>query len=301
MSTIQKILLAAACVFFAATVYSFFFFEVYLIILFFLLHCLCMVFFAYKTYTDVRDDRISMETYQQDIGMEIAGKNKEVELLNEKMSEKEEDLNRVLAENESLKEKVGNFEGRIKDLETEKTALEEREKKEKEAADSIKKISGLLPAAASENGDESVDIIEIANEAKDELYNSAKEANMTINISSATETLKVKADRNRLLILFRNIIDNSIKYMRKTGSLVITISALADDIFIVLKDTGEGLPEDETKHVFELNFQGSNRISGNGLGLAQAKAIVDYYGGTIYARSDEGKGMGIYIQLPNNR
>ena len=40
------------------------------------------------------------------------------------------------------------------------------------------------------------------------------------------------------------------------------------------------------------------RISGNGLGLAQARAIVEYYGGTIYAKSDSGKGMAIYIQLP---
>ena len=100
------------------------------------------------------------------------------------------------------------------------------------------------------------------------------------------------------MILFRNIIDNSIKYMKRAGSLVITISTIGDDIFIVLKDTGEGLPEEETKHIFELNYQGSNRISGNGLGLAQAKAIVENYGGTIYAKSTEGNGMGIYIQLP---
>ncbi len=101
-----------------------------------------------------------------------------------------------------------------------------------------------------------------------------------------------------LRILFRNIVDNSIKYMNRHGSLIITISNVADEIFVVCKDTGEGLPEDETRHIFELNYQGSNRISGNGLGLYQAKAIVTYYGGTIYAKSTTGKGMGIYIQLP---
>ena len=85
------------------------------------------------------------------------------------------------------------------------------------------------------------------------------------------------------------------KYDKKS-----TRSSIDDDIFIVLKDTGEGLPEDETKHIFELNYQGSNRISGNGLGLTQAKAIVEHYGGTIYARSPQGNGMGIYIQLPTS-
>ena len=49
---------------------------------------------------------------------------------------------------------------------------------------------------------------------------------------------------------------------------------------------------------FTANAQLLFRISGNGLGLTQAKAIVDYYGGTIYAKSGAGKGMAIYIQLP---
>jgi signal transduction histidine kinase len=88
--------------------------------------------------------------------------------------------------------------------------------------------------------------------------------------------------------------------MQKSGVLVITISNIGTDIFIVLKDNGLGLNETETGHIFELNYQGSNRISGNGLGLAQSKAIVDCYGGTIFAKSTHNQGMGIYIQLPAN-
>ena len=88
--------------------------------------------------------------------------------------------------------------------------------------------------------------------------------------------------------------------MQKSGVLVITISNIGSDIFIVLKDNGLGLSQQETGHIFELNYQGSNRISGNGLGLTQSKAIVDYYGGTIYAKSTPNQGMGIYIQLPTN-
>ncbi len=138
----------------------------------------------------------------------------------------------------------------------------------------------------------------MARRAIKELEPNAEKVGLKVTISSASEELMVRASAARLRILFRNIIDNSIKYMQMPGVLVITISAIEDDIFIVLKDTGKGLPEDETKHIFELNYQGSNRISGNGLGLTQAKAIVEHYGGTIYARSPGGNGMGIYIQLP---
>ena len=88
--------------------------------------------------------------------------------------------------------------------------------------------------------------------------------------------------------------------MLKEGQLIITLSTIEDMIFIVLKDNGKGLPVKEVEHIFELNYQGSNRVSGNGLGLTQAKAIVEYYQGTIYARSSENTGMGIYIQIPSH-
>lgn len=145
-----------------------------------------------------------------------------------------------------------------------------------------------------------VDILQIVQDTIQELEASASQANIRIQIASSNSSLYVKAAPSRIRILFRNIIDNSIKYMQRTGILLITISNIGSDIFIVLKDNGLGLDTSETDHIFELNFQGSNRISGNGLGLTQAKAIVDYYGGTIYAKSTPNQGMGIYIQLPTD-
>ncbi|MDD7176336.1 MAG: ATP-binding protein, partial [Lachnospiraceae bacterium] len=156
----------------------------------------------------------------------------------------------------------------------------------------------LPPADPNEDPGETIDIIQIAKDTINELSGFAKKVNLSIVLSAPDNTMLVKASRGRLRILFRNIIDNSIKYMNRSGSLQITISSIGDDIFIVLKDNGNGLSEHETKHIFELNYQGTNRVSGNGLGLTQAKAIVDYYGGSIYAKSTIGRGMGIYIQLP---
>ena len=91
MSTIQKVLLVASCILFAATIYSYFNFQIYFVILFFLLHSLCLILFVYRTFSDMRMDMRSMETYHQDIGLEIAGKNKEVDNLKSTLGEKEED------------------------------------------------------------------------------------------------------------------------------------------------------------------------------------------------------------------
>lgn len=160
-------------------------------------------------------------------------------------------------------------------------------------------IHSLLPVETEADiATPTIDIITIARQVVDELSESAKKNNIQIQISTSNASIPVKAAPSRLRILFRNIVDNSIKYMNKSGVLIITISNIGTDIFIVLKDNGNGLEASETEHVFELNYQGSNRVSGNGLGLTQSKAIVEFYGGTIYAKSNPNQGMGIYIQLP---
>lgn len=108
-----------------------------------------------------------------------------------------------------------------------------------------------------------------------------------------------KGNAQLLTTMMKNIVDNSVKYMRRAGSLHITVSNVAGDLFIVCKDDGLGISKEELPFIFDLNFQGSNRVSGNGLGLTQARDIVNAYGGTIYAKSTSGAGMGIYIQLPS--
>lgn len=161
-------------------------------------------------------------------------------------------------------------------------------------APSVTNLFGLSTMQPTEE----VDIIQAANDAIERLAPFAEAQNIKIHLSTTCEELMVMGIPESIRILFRNIIDNSIKYMGRAGHMIITISLLGDDIFVILKDTGKGLNEEETSHIFELNFQGSNRVSGNGLGLTQSKMIVEAFGGTIYAKSSPENGMAIYIQLP---
>jgi len=213
-----------------------------------------------------------------------------------------------IKENHTLTQTINNLNMELsgaasKIEEQEKTIVElnnkiaDLEKQEEDSNDLD--INTLLPHLSEEEKNlPSINIIDIAKEVVKELDPSAKKNGIQIQVATASESLLVKAAPSRIRILFRNIIDNSIKYMQKSGVLVITISNIGTDIFIVLKDNGKGLESAETNHIFELNYQGSNRVSGNGLGLAQSKAIVEYYGGTIYAKSNSNQGMGVYIQLP---
>ncbi|MCR5251304.1 MAG: HAMP domain-containing histidine kinase [Lachnospiraceae bacterium] len=264
----------------------------WVLVLMVLLHSMCLMLLAF-IYSTERNDYTGTDELQQELSVLRIERENEKATMQRALDAREIELNSRKEEVEKLKNDAAVNEQKLSSLQAAvKNAEEQLGVLRSEATD-------FLPPA--EETPLMIDIIKVAREAVDELTEAARKAGMTIQISSAEENIFVKAQPSRLRILFRNIIDNSIKYMQRAGTLVITISTVGDDIFIVLKDTGMGLREEETEHIFELNFQGSNRISGNGLGLTQAKAIVEYYGGTIYGRSMPDKGMGIYIQLPGNR
>ncbi len=165
----------------------------------------------------------------------------------------------------------------------------------------LKTVEALDPSVAASilPPDEQVtevDIISLSQQIVTDMQPLCLQAGIRLDLSTSSPSLFYPADSRYISLMIRNIIDNSIKYMQQNGNLVITISNAGSNLFVAFKDNGRGLPAEEMPNIFDLNFQGSNRISGNGLGLAQVKAIVEHYHGSIYAHS--ANGMGIYIQLP---
>ena len=217
------------------------------------------------------------------------------------LAQEEKNTQRI-TELENVLSKEGNDAQRIVDLERELAAERERCQRLKIALEQNRNTTydaSILPELdPDEDKLVKVDAVEFAKRVADRYTKEAEEAGIDIYVAGEKGSIFIQASEKMLLVLFQNIIDNSIKYMNRKGIMQITITDLDDDIIIVIKDSGRGLSENETTHIFELNFQGSNRVSGNGLGLAQVKAIVEYYGGMVYAKSSTDKGMGIYIHLP---
>ena len=257
-------------------------------ILFFVLHsCLCIVLLLI-----IHEKMVRQALLQADYTSPVfEAEKQEIEKYSNEVASLKKERESLLIEKEQLTAQCSTSQERIADLEA---SLADAQN----APAHDQANSGLNHLLPPEETPTDLNMIDCANKAIEEMSPYSSKAGIKLQLSNASDSLMVRADAAFIRILFRNIIDNSIKYMKRNGSLVITISNIGDDLFIVCKDNGEGLPTDETNHIFELNYQGSNRISGNGLGLTQAKAIVEYYGGTIYAKSEYGKGMGIYIQLP---
>lgn len=296
MSNGQKTLLGCSVLSYLLVLYSFFRFDLWMILIFFIIHSLVLLSLAFLFWKSNLNDNDLIEQ-QAKYKKAADEQEKRIEALNTQLTDakaladaKDTELAASNSRLSELLEQISLLEQANARQMSAQAARDEAESREYEAL--------LPPIDADENPNETIDIAQIALDTIQELTDFADAADIKIMLSAPEQNLLVRANRGRLRILFRNIIDNSIKYMQRCGTLIITISNIGDDIFIVLKDNGNGLSEHETKHIFELNYQGSNRISGNGLGLTQAKAIVDYYGGSIYAKSTIGRGMGIYIQLP---
>lgn len=184
------------------------------------------------------------------------------------------------------------------ELEKKNKALEAELSDVKETLSSLKKqqADSILPEI-SETSISCTDVRLVIDSVLKSCSSKIKRKELIVNISADTGIL-VHTCYEYLSALLLNVIDNAIKYLPPKGNLTITLSAQDGEAFLVVKDNGLGLPSEEAEHIFELNFQGSNKLSGSGLGLAQAKAITDACNGSITASSTVKNGFTIFIHLP---
>ena len=126
-----------------------------------------------------------------------------------------------------------------------------------------------------------------------------KRVNITLRMDD--ESLVLYSDKSAFRLIFENILDNEYKYMRVEDTLEITISKNEEKMLIIFRDNGEGVSESTPDRLMLLNYQGKNKRSGTGLGLAQVDAIVKSWNGKTWIKSSKGSGFAIYIELPYNQ
>ena len=112
-------------------------------------------------------------------------------------------------------------------------------------------------------------------------------------IITADKKINIFADKNLISEVLRGLIDNSIKYSIGNIELIAKESEMTK---IIVRNYGEGIPEEEKKKLFNRNFQGKNAKKGAGLGLSIMKDIILLNDGEIYIenRSD---GVDVKIQF----
>ncbi|MEG1684284.1 MAG: HAMP domain-containing sensor histidine kinase, partial [Oscillospiraceae bacterium] len=143
-----------------------------------------------------------------------------------------------------------------------------------------------------------IDLIQLLTRAGEDMQTVARTRDVKIQILSTQDSFWMDADEEQLEKVVFNILENAIKYMGRAGLVTIYTDLEENRVTITLKDDGMGLAAEETRHIFESDYQGSNRVGGNGVGLYLAKRAAEAHGGTITAESEPGKGMAIRMVLP---
>lgn len=130
----------------------------------------------------------------------------------------------------------------------------------------------------------------------------AREKGLNFVLNLADNLPKVKFDKDRIIQVMENLVNNAIKFT-KEGKIEISTAQKGKNIQVKVSDTGIGLrTEDLTKifYSFEQLQQGrSGKIEGTGLGLAICKEIIEQHKGKIWAESEgENKGSAFILILP---
>ncbi len=112
----------------------------------------------------------------------------------------------------------------------------------------------------------------------------------------------VTGDRDRLVQVVSNLVNNAVKYSPEGGTVTISSRADGGYALITVSDTGLGIPPGEIAHVFErfrrVRSGAAQSIAGTGLGLTIVKQIVEMHGGKIWVESAVGHGSAFHFTIP---
>ena len=169
-------------------------------------------------------------------------------------------------------------------------------------------VGDLLPLSRADTNEqmlnlETFDIAKIIEETLVPYYPIGKKQGVEIIFKNKLENiLDFYGDPKRIQQLIIILLDNALKYMNRSGKIIVQVQLKAKQIEIQVKDTGEGINKEELKKIFNRFYRvdkaSSRKNGGSGLGLAIAKWIVEGHKGTIEVKSEIDKGADFKIKLP---
>ncbi len=115
--------------------------------------------------------------------------------------------------------------------------------------------------------------------------------------------VSIRADRDKILQVFLNLIGNAVKFNRADGTIDIEVRAGKPGFALVqIKDSGVGIAKEDLEKVFDRFYraddQAAAQAEGSGIGLAIVRNILRLHGCVIQARSEEGAGAVFAFTLP---
>jgi signal transduction histidine kinase len=133
----------------------------------------------------------------------------------------------------------------------------------------------------------------------------AKAQGVTLEGSITPKVDPIWAAPDKLSRVLDNLVGNALRYTTEGGSIQLEASIQNDQVQVIVRDTGTGIPEKDLPHIFDRFYRGEksrarngDKSGGVGLGLAIVKGLVKAHGGEIWVESEPGNGTNFWFTLP---
>jgi signal transduction histidine kinase len=147
------------------------------------------------------------------------------------------------------------------------------------------------------------ELSEVAIESVKFLEHSATLKNITVT-SSIKNNIFVKADKNMIETVLRNLLANAIKFTGNNGTINVEAFELDGCVRINVVDNGNGIQSEDIGKLFRIDqsfsTKGTKGESGTGLGLIICKDFIEKNEGKIWVESEFGKGSKFSFELPKS-
>ena len=148
---------------------------------------------------------------------------------------------------------------------------------------------------------ESVDLGRLVTDAVEQIRPAAVDKAIALNVSSNGD-IRLRADQDLILQLMLNLLDNSVKYTPRGGSIDLSCRAEGSQAEVTVADTGSGIPAEHLPHIFDRFYRvdkaRTRAEGGAGLGLSISRWIAEAHGGTLRVESTPGRGSKFTLSLP---
>ena len=170
-------------------------------------------------------------------------------------------------------------------------------------------VSELLRLTAMETGNfvirrAPIDLAAVVAEAVEQCRDDAQAKRVALAMHRDDRGVHepVLADREAMLSVFTNLIDNAIKYTPQDGHVAVTVHRNGMYMKVAVADDGIGMTADEAGRAFDEFYRAKNRhtthVPGTGLGLTLANRLVALHHGKITVRSSPGQGSTFAVWIP---
>ena len=164
---------------------------------------------------------------------------------------------------------------------------------------------GGLDAGATRWSRETVDLASVLPAAEDTVRPLLVGRDLTLTFAHDPEPVLVLGDRLQLERVLTNLLGNAVKFTEDGGRIECRVERHDDEAWLVVTDTGIGIPAEEQAQLFQRFFRSSTAqqraIQGTGLGLSIVSSIVAAHGGRIEVRSAHLEGTTFTVRLPLTR